>query len=72
VTWFAAPDATSLAKIEAVNWVAEAKVVVLGVPFQLTVGVLPLTNPFPFTVRVKAVPGAFVENGEIEVSPNTA
>lgn len=70
VTWFAAPEATSAAEIEAVNWVAPTNVVVLALPFQLTV--FPFTNPFPFTVRVKAVPGAFVENGEIEVMPNVA
>src|SRR5258708_17309082 len=36
------------------------------------VGLLPLTKPLPFTVRVKPAPGAVAVNGESEVIPKLA
>ncbi len=53
--------AMSLAEIAAVNWVALTKVVVRGVPFQLTIS--PLTKLVPFTAKAKAAAPAVRELG---------
>jgi hypothetical protein len=51
--------ATSVAEIDAVNCEAVTKVVVRGLPFQLTTE--PETNPVPLTVRLNPeLPGATV------------
>src|SRR5882762_2592890 len=51
----AVPDAAmSVAVMVAVTWVLETKVVLRGLPFQLTDA--PGTNPVPFTVKVNAEP----------------
>jgi hypothetical protein len=61
--------AMSAAVMAACNWVALTKVVVRFEPFHRTTD--PLTNPLPFTVKVKAAPPAVALEGEIEVIAGT-
>jgi hypothetical protein len=65
VTWSVPADAMSAALIAARSCVPLPYVVVRFVPFQFTTE--PFTNPFPFTVRVKAPLPAVAEEGDSAV-----
>ena len=58
-------DATSVAGIAALSWVAETNVVATATPFQSTTEVA--RKCVPFTVKVKAAAPAVAEVGEMVV-----
>jgi len=70
VTWAVPVVATSVAGMAAFNCVAPTNVVVRADPFQLTTE--PLTNPLPFTVKVKAAPPAVALDGARELMEGPA
>src|SRR6202030_12792 len=55
--------AISVAVMGAVTWVLERKVVLRGLPFQLTMA--PGTNPVPFTVKMNAEPPGVAVTGTV-------
>ena len=57
--------ATSFALIAACNWLLETKVVVRALPFHCTTEAA--IKPDPFTVKVKPLLPALIDEGDIDV-----